>query len=46
MLRKLWDALKSKKEILADEELVTFLKTSSDKSIADMIEYWDRDMIK
>lgn len=45
-LGKLWDALKSKKEILSDEELVTFLKMKSDKSIADMIEYWDRDMIK
>jgi hypothetical protein len=46
VLRKLWDALKNKKEILTDEELITFLKTKTDKSIANMMEYWDRDMIK
>ncbi|MGK2864081.1 MAG: hypothetical protein ACSLE0_19270 [Chitinophagaceae bacterium] len=46
VLRKLWDALKTKKEILTDEELVAFLKTRADKSIADMVENWGRDMVK
>lgn len=45
-LQKLWDALKNKKEILTDEELVAFLKTTTNKRIADMIENWDRDMSK
>lgn len=46
VLINLWDALKTKKEILTDEELVAFLKTRADKSIADMVENWGRDMIK
>ena len=46
VLRKLWDALKNKKDILTDDELVTFLKTTTEKSITDMMEYWDRDMLK
>jgi len=46
VLQKLWNALKSQKEILPDEELVTFLRAMTDKSIADMVEHWDRDTIK
>lgn len=46
LCRKLWDALKSKKEILTDEQLVSFLETEADKSIADMMRYWDRDTVK
>lgn len=44
--RKLWDALKSKKEILTDKELVSFLATETDNSVADMMRNWDRDTIK
>ncbi len=44
--RKLWDALKSKKEILTDEQLAAFLETAADKSIADMMRNWDRDTVK
>jgi hypothetical protein len=46
VLRKLWDALKGTKDILTDEQLLAFLKTKTDKSIADMVENWDRDTIK
>lgn len=46
LCRKLWDALKSKKEILTDEQLVTFLETAVDKSIADMMRNWDRDSLR
>lgn len=44
--RKLWDALKEQKEILTDEELVTFLAVSADKSVADVMRNWDCDTVK
>lgn len=44
--RKLWDALKGKKEILTDEQLAAFLETAVDKSIAAMMRNWDRDTVK
>jgi len=44
--RKLWDALKTKKEILTDEELAAFLETAADKVVADVMRNWDRDTIK
>lgn len=46
LCRKLWDALKNKKEILTDEQLVSFLETAADKSIADMMRNWDRDTVQ
>ena len=46
LCRKLWDALKSKKEKLTDEQLAAFLETAADKSIADMMRNWDRDTVK
>lgn len=44
--RKLWSALKNKKEVLTDEQLLTFLEVETDKSIAEMVRYWDRDNVK
>ena len=44
--RKFWDALKSKKEILTDEQLIIFLETMADKSIAAMIKSWDAGIMK
>ena len=44
--RKLWDALKNKKDILTDEQLVAFLETAADKSVADVMRNWERDTIK
>jgi hypothetical protein len=41
--RKLWDALKSKKEILTDDQLVGFLEKTADKTVADVMRNWDRD---
>ncbi|MBI1344569.1 MAG: hypothetical protein GC171_16735 [Terrimonas sp.] len=46
VLRKLWNALKTKKEILNDGELVAYLRKKADKSIAGMVENWERDMVK
>jgi len=46
VLRKLWDALKSRKEKLTDEELISFLKMKVDRSIAEAMEHWDRDTVK
>ena len=46
VLRKLWDALKNNKERLNDEQLLQFLQTMTDKSIADMMEQWDRNTIR
>ncbi len=39
--KKLWLALKSKNEQLNDEELLTFLETSGDKTVADLIRNWN-----
>jgi len=39
--KKLWLALKSKKEKLTDKQLIDFLKLSTDKTVADVIEKWD-----
>ncbi|HMI80142.1 MAG TPA: hypothetical protein VK484_15190, partial [Ferruginibacter sp.] len=44
--RKLWDALKSQKEILSDEQLAAFLETAADKTVADVMRNWDRNTIK
>lgn len=44
--RRLWDALKTKKQILTDEQLAAFLETAVDKSVADLIRNWDRDTVK
>ena len=43
---KLWYALKNKKEILTDEQLVVFLQKAADKSVADVIRNWDKDTVK
>ena len=43
---KLWYALKNKKEILTDEQLVVFLQNAADKSVADVVRNWDRDTVK
>lgn len=39
--KKLWVALKNKKGRLTDKELISFLKISADKTVADVIEKWD-----
>ncbi|MFZ1783785.1 MAG: hypothetical protein WAU23_01180 [Ferruginibacter sp.] len=44
--KKLWDALKTQKEILNDEQLPGFLEKAVDKSIADMIRHWDSDTVR
>jgi hypothetical protein len=44
--RKLWDALKSKREILTDEQLAAFLENAADKTVADLMRNWDKDTIK
>jgi hypothetical protein len=41
VLIKLFNALKSNKEILTDDQLVKFLETSADKSVADVMRNWD-----
>lgn len=41
--RKLWDALKSEKQNLNDQELVIILETKADKSFGEMIKNWERD---
>jgi hypothetical protein len=38
----LWNALKSKKEKLTDEEFATFLSSLADKSVLDMMKNWDK----
>lgn len=40
--KKLWMALKSKKEKLPDEELFSFLETAGAKSVADVMREWDK----
>ncbi|HTF27289.1 MAG TPA: hypothetical protein VK625_00515 [Flavitalea sp.] len=40
--KKLWDALKNKKEKLPDAELINFLDSAADKSVADVMKNWDR----
>jgi len=40
--KKLWDALKNKKEKLTDAELINYLDAEADKSVADVIKNWDR----
>lgn len=42
--KKLWTALKNKKEILSDTELISFLENEADKSMADMIRNWDNEV--
>jgi hypothetical protein len=44
--RKLWDALKSKKEILTDGQLAAFLENAADKGVADVMRNWDKDTIR
>lgn len=44
--RTLWDAMKSKSEILADEQLILFFEKAGAVTVADMMRYWERDMIK
>jgi len=44
--RKLWDALKNNKEMLMDEQLIIFLETAGAKTVADMMQNWDRDTIR
>lgn len=44
--KKIWDALKNKPRIETDEELSSFLETNADKSLADMIRNWDREVVK
>lgn len=39
---KLWNALKSTKEKLTDEQLVVFLALSADKCVADVMISWDQ----
>jgi hypothetical protein len=40
--KKLWSALQSTKEKLTDEQLMTFLTASANKSITDMVRTWDQ----
>lgn len=42
----LWGALKSKKEKLTDDQLLSFLTLSADRNVAEMIRNWDRDTVK
>lgn len=44
--RKLWDALKSKSDTLTDGQLASFLESSVDKSLADMMRNWDKETIR
>ncbi|MEO6539614.1 MAG: hypothetical protein ABIN74_01440 [Ferruginibacter sp.] len=43
--RKLWDTLKNQKEKLTDEQLLVLLE-AADKTVADVMRNWDRDMVK
>jgi hypothetical protein len=43
--RKLWDALRSNKETLTDEQLIIFLSQSAHSSIADLVANWDKDTV-
>jgi hypothetical protein len=44
--KELWNALKMKKEILPDDALIGFLRTTVDKSLSDMISNWDIDTVR
>ncbi len=44
--RQLWDGFKREKKMLTDEQLIAFLLTITDKSVADMMTNWDRETIK
>ncbi|NDK54970.1 hypothetical protein [Pontibacter fetidus] len=44
--KRWWDAFKSNKEKLTDEQLTLLLAEKADKSIADMIRNWDRETVK
>jgi hypothetical protein len=39
--KKLWTALKNKNEKLSDEQMVAFLETYGDKTVADLIRNWN-----
>jgi hypothetical protein len=41
--RKLWNALKTKKQKLSDTQLLKFLKTAGTKPVADIIKNWDKE---
>lgn len=43
---KLWNAFKTNKEILTDEQLVVFLETAADKAVADLMRNWDKETVK
>lgn len=44
--RNWWDALKTRKEKLSDNDLLLFLESEIGQSVADVMRYWDRDTIK
>lgn len=44
--RKWWDALKSRNEKLSDTELLLFLESEIGKTVADVMQNWDRDTEK
>lgn len=46
VLKKLWDALKNKNEKLSDEEFASFLQTSVNVIVADVMRKWDQETIK
>lgn len=43
--RKLWDALKEKKEVLGDDQLPGFLEKAGAAPVADLIRNWDKDIV-
>lgn len=41
-----WDALKTRNEKLSDAELILFLESEIDESVADVMRFWDRNTMK
>ncbi len=44
--QKLWEALQNNQAQLSDEQLPGFLETQAHKAIADVMNNWERDMVK
>jgi hypothetical protein len=46
VLPKVWDALKTQKEILTDDQLMALFEKAGAKGVSDMMRNWDRDTVR
>lgn len=46
VLRKVWDALQTQKEILTDDQLMAFFEKAGAKGVSDMMRNWERDTVR